>query len=73
MTVSENKMKKLATLVLGSILLFGSAACDNDTAKTSADAPDSVGGNVENASNFFGLYYCFVCFITLVWVTLIMH
>ncbi|MEM6400295.1 MAG: BON domain-containing protein [Cyanobacteria bacterium P01_D01_bin.116] len=43
-------MKKLATLVLGSILLFGAAACDNDTAKTSADAPDSVGGNVENAS-----------------------
>lgn len=41
-------MKKLATLVLGSILLFGSAACD--TAKTSADAPDSVGGNVENPS-----------------------
>ena len=48
MTVSENKMKKLATLVLGGILLFGSAACD--TAKTSSDAPDSVGGNVEEAS-----------------------
>ncbi len=42
-------MKKLATLVLGSILLFGSAACDT-TAKTSADAPDTIGGNVEEAS-----------------------
>ncbi|MEA5598852.1 BON domain-containing protein [Rivularia sp. UHCC 0363] len=42
-------MKKLATLVLGSILLFGSAACDT-TAKTSSDAPDSIGGNVEEAS-----------------------
>ncbi|MDY6901206.1 MAG: BON domain-containing protein [Cyanobacteriota bacterium] len=41
-------MKKLATLALGSLLLFGSAACD--TAKTSSDAPDSVGGNVEEAS-----------------------
>jgi len=46
-TVSENKMKKLATLVLGSILLLGSAACD--TAKTSSDAPDSVTGSVEDA------------------------
>lgn len=43
-------MKKLATLVLSGILLFGSAACDNNTAKTSADAPDSVGGNVNEAS-----------------------
>lgn len=43
-------MKKLTTLVLGGILLFSSAACDNNTAKTSADAPDSVGGNVEEAS-----------------------
>ncbi|WP_414621885.1 BON domain-containing protein [Calothrix sp. CCY 0018] len=42
-------MKKLATLVLGSILLFGSAACDNNTAKTSADAPDSINGSVEQA------------------------
>ena len=41
-------MKKLATLVLGGILLFGSAACD--TAKTSSDAPDSVGGEVKEAS-----------------------
>ncbi|MEO1374712.1 MAG: BON domain-containing protein [Cyanobacteria bacterium J06635_10] len=40
-------MKKLATFVLGSILLFGSAACD--TAKTSSDAPDSISGNVEEA------------------------
>ncbi len=47
-------MKKLATLLLGSILLFGSAACDNNTAKTSADAPDSVNGNVEEASKVEG-------------------
>ncbi|MGB3637303.1 MAG: BON domain-containing protein [Rivularia sp. (in: cyanobacteria)] len=40
-------MKKLATLLLGSILLFSAAACDNNTAKTSADAPDSVNGSVE--------------------------
>lgn len=40
-------MKKLATLLLGSILLFSAAACDNNTAKTSADAPDSVSGSVE--------------------------
>ena len=33
-------MKKLATLLLGSTLLFGAVACDN--ARTSADAPDSV-------------------------------
>ena len=43
-------MKKLTTLVLGSILLFGSVACDN-TAKTSADAPDSINGNVEDPNN----------------------
>jgi len=41
-------MKKLATFVLGGILLFGSAACD--TAKTSSDAPDSIDGSVDNAS-----------------------
>ncbi len=40
-------MKKLATLLLSSILLFSAAACDNNTAKTSADAPDSVNGSVE--------------------------
>jgi osmotically-inducible protein OsmY len=40
-------MKNLTTLVLGSILLFGSVACDT-TSKTSADAPDTIGGNVEN-------------------------
>lgn len=33
-------MKKLATLLLSSTLLFGAVACD--TARTSADAPDSV-------------------------------
>lgn len=42
-------MKKLTTLVLGSILLFGAVACDT-TAKTSSDAPDSVNGSVEEAS-----------------------
>lgn len=40
-------MKNLATFFLGSILLFGSAACD--TAKTSSDAPDSFSDNVEEA------------------------
>ena len=33
-------MKKLAGLLLGSTLLFGAVACD--TARTSADAPDSI-------------------------------
>lgn len=33
-------MNKLITLLLGSTLLFGAVACD--TARTSADAPDSV-------------------------------
>ena len=33
-------MKKLVGLLLGSTLLFGAVACD--TARTSADAPDSV-------------------------------
>lgn len=33
-------MKKLATILLGSTLLFGAVGCDN--AQTSADAPDSV-------------------------------
>ncbi|MEB3216112.1 MAG: transporter, partial [Nostocales cyanobacterium 94392] len=42
-------MKKLATFVLGGILLLGSAACD--TARTSSDAPTSVNGNVEDAQN----------------------
>ncbi|MGF1675437.1 MAG: BON domain-containing protein [Rivularia sp. (in: cyanobacteria)] len=43
-------MKRLATFVLGGILLLGSAACD-DAARTSSDAPTSVGGNVDNAQN----------------------
>ena len=47
-------MKKLATLVLGGILLFGSAACN--TAKTSSDAPDSVGGEVKEASKVEDTY-----------------
>ncbi|MBF2014068.1 MAG: BON domain-containing protein [Rivularia sp. T60_A2020_040] len=42
-------MKKLATFVLSSILIFGAAACD--TARTSSDAPTSVDGNVDNAQN----------------------
>lgn len=36
-------MKKLITLLLGSTLLFGAVACD--TARTSADAPESVDEN----------------------------
>lgn len=36
-------MNKLMTLLLGSTLLFGAVACD--TARTSADAPDSVDEN----------------------------
>lgn len=43
-------MKKLATILLGGILLLGSAACDN-AARTSSDAPTSVGGEVEDAQN----------------------
>ncbi|NJL78266.1 MAG: BON domain-containing protein [Richelia sp. RM2_1_2] len=42
-------MKKIATFVLSSILIFGAAACD--TARTSSDAPTSVDGNVDNAQN----------------------
>lgn len=34
-------MKKLTTLLLSGVLLFGAAAC-SDNAKTSADAPDST-------------------------------
>lgn len=39
-------MNKLAIFLLGSTLLFGAVGCDN--ARTSADAPDSVDGTVEN-------------------------
>jgi osmotically-inducible protein OsmY len=39
-------MKKLSALLLGSVLMFGAAACDG--ARTSGDAPDSVNDNVEN-------------------------
>ena len=38
-------MNKLTTFLLGSVLLFGAVGCD--TARTSADAPDSVNGEVE--------------------------
>ena len=38
-------MNKLAIFLLGSTLLFGAVGCD--TARTSADAPDSVDGAVE--------------------------
>ncbi|VEP18949.1 putative periplasmic or secreted lipoprotein [Hyella patelloides LEGE 07179] len=43
-------MNKLATLLLSSSLLFGAVGCD--TARTSADAPDSVDENpvVEDAT-----------------------
>lgn len=39
-------MKNLASLFLGSILLLGTVGCE--TAKTSADAPDSLNDEVEN-------------------------
>ncbi len=39
-------MNKLTTLLLGSVLLFGAVACDE--ARTSADAPDSIDGTVED-------------------------
>ena len=39
-------MNKLTTFLLGSILLFGAVGCD--VARTSADAPTSVDGKVEN-------------------------
>ena len=38
-------MNKLTVLLLGTTLLFGAVGCD--TARTSADAPDSVDGQVE--------------------------
>ena len=34
-------MKKLTSLVISSLLLFGAVACGNDTAKTSDSAPDN--------------------------------
>lgn len=40
-------MKKFSALLLGSILMFGAAAC-SDGAKTSTEAPDNVNDNVEN-------------------------
>jgi osmotically-inducible protein OsmY len=45
-------MKKLTPFLLGSLLLFGVAAC-NDVAKTSADAPNSTErvGNVPDADS----------------------
>ena len=38
-------MKKLTAFLIGSTLLFGAVGCD--TARTSADAPDSIDGEVE--------------------------
>lgn len=38
-------MKKFTSMLVGTILLFATAACDE--AKTSADSPDSVKDNVE--------------------------
>ncbi|MBF2066361.1 MAG: BON domain-containing protein [Calothrix sp. C42_A2020_038] len=38
-------MRKLTSLLLSSVLVLGAAACQ-DTAQTSADAPDSAGTNV---------------------------
>ncbi|MDF5730084.1 MAG: BON domain-containing protein [Rhizonema sp. PD38] len=34
-------MKKFTVLLISSILLFGAAACNNDQAKTTADAPSN--------------------------------
>jgi hyperosmotically inducible periplasmic protein len=34
-------MKKFTVLLISSVLLFGSAACSNDQAKTTADAPSN--------------------------------
>ena len=39
-------MKKLTSLILGSLVLFGAAGCD--VARTSADAPTSLEGEVED-------------------------
>ena len=39
-------MNKLTTFLLGGILLFGAVGCD--VARTSADAPTSTNGKVEN-------------------------
>ena len=38
-------MKRLTAFLIGSTLLFGAVGCD--TARTSADAPDSIGDEVE--------------------------
>ena len=42
-------MSKLTGFLLGSVLLFGAVGCD--VARTSADAPTSDSGQVEDASN----------------------
>ena len=42
-------MKKLTSLILSSALLLGTAACQN-TAKTSADAPDNTGTSTTASS-----------------------
>lgn len=42
-----NKLK-LKIFIFGSILLFGTSACTN-VAKTSADAPDQLNGQVKNS------------------------
>lgn len=39
-------MKKLTSLIIGSLVLFGAAGCD--VARTSADAPTSIDGEVED-------------------------
>ncbi|MEB3278952.1 MAG: BON domain-containing protein [Lyngbya sp.] len=39
-------MKKLTSLIISSLVLFGAAGCD--VARTSADAPTSIDGEVEN-------------------------
>lgn len=42
-------MKKFTALLLGSMLMLGTAACDQ--AKTSSDAPNNQNGDTNNAEN----------------------